>query len=149
MRGSGSQGGATSTGSLAVLLCTVLSCLLAGCGGRDGSARAPAAHPRPPNFVILLTDDQGYQDLGCFGSPTIKTPEIDRMAEEGVRFTSFYAGYSICTPSRAALMTGCYAERVGFGDHALDPFEVVGLHPAEVTLAEVLRGRGDATSIGR
>jgi len=65
-----------------------------------------------PNFVIILTDDQGYQDLRCFGSPNIKTPRIDRMAAEGQRLTSFYAAAPVCTPSRAGLMTGCYPKRV-------------------------------------
>jgi len=61
-----------------------------------------------PNFILILADSQGYSDLGCFGSKTIKTPNIDRMAREGVRLTNFYAAAPICTPTRAALMTGCY-----------------------------------------
>ena len=65
----------------------------------------------PPNFIIIFTDDQGYEDLGCFGSPKIKTPNIDRMAAEGIRFTSFYAA-PFCGPSRAALLTGCYPPRM-------------------------------------
>ena len=60
-----------------------------------------------PNFIVIFSDDQGYQDLGCYGSPDIKTPRIDAMAAEGMRFTSFYA-QTVCGPSRAALMTGCY-----------------------------------------
>ena len=62
-----------------------------------------------PNLIVILTDDQGYADLGCFGSTTIKTPNVDRMAREGARLTSFYAAAPICTPTRAALMTGTYA----------------------------------------
>ena len=66
---------------------------------------------RPPNLVIVFTDDQGYQDIGCFGSPDIRTPRLDVMAREGMKFTDFYA-QPICGPSRAALMTGCYPMRV-------------------------------------
>src|SRR4030042_6601026 len=68
-----------------------------------------------PNFVIIFTDDQGYQDLGCYGSPLIKTPNLDRMAKEGMKFTDFYATAPICSPSRASLITGCYPLRVGIG----------------------------------
>src|SRR5687767_13554918 len=65
---------------------------------------------RPPNIVVILADDQGWADLGCYGSPHIRTPNIDRMAREGVRFTDFYA-QPMCGPSRAALLTGCYPVR--------------------------------------
>ncbi|MBI1372455.1 MAG: sulfatase-like hydrolase/transferase [Phycisphaera sp.] len=98
-----------------------------------------------PNFVVILTDDQGYADLGCFGSPTIHTPNIDRMARGGVRLTSFYAAAPICTPTRAALMTGCYATRVGLPT-PLHVFDEIGLNPAEVTLPEVLQQRGYRTA---
>lgn len=70
-----------------------------------------ATAERPPNFVIIFTDDQGYADLGCFGSPDIRTPCLDAMAQQGMKFTSFYA-QPICGPSRAAIMTGCYPLRV-------------------------------------
>ena len=65
------------------------------------------------NFVVIMTDDQGYQDLGCYGSPNIKTPRIDQMAKDGMKFTSFYA-QTVCGPARAALMTGCYPMRAPF-----------------------------------
>jgi len=100
---------------------------------------------RPPNFVIIFTDDQGYQDLGCFGSPKIKTPCIDRMAAEGMRFTDFYVASPICTPSRSALMTGCYPKRVGLARGVLFPQANRGLNPSEITIAEVLKSRGYAT----
>ena len=77
------------------------------------AAVLPSSRAAPPNVIIIMADDQGYQDLGCFGSPKIKTPHIDRMAKEGMRFTDFYSGAPVCTPSRAALLTGCYAKRVG------------------------------------
>jgi len=98
-----------------------------------------------PNFVIIFTDDQGYQDLGVFGSPNIKTPNIDRMAAEGMRFTDFYSAASVCTPSRAALMTGCYPERVG-NLPVLFPNSTRGLNPDEITIAELLKARGYATA---
>jgi arylsulfatase A-like enzyme len=72
-----------------------------------------AAEPRLPNVVLILADDLGYADLGCFGAKKIKTPNIDRMAAEGMKFTSFYVAQAVCSASRAALMTGCYANRVG------------------------------------
>jgi arylsulfatase A-like enzyme len=98
-----------------------------------------------PNFIVIFVDDQGYGDLGCFGSPTIRSPHIDRMATEGMRFTSFYSAAAICSPSRAALLTGCYPRRVGL-TRVLFPFDRIGLNPAEVTIAEVLKARGYATS---
>src|SRR5437667_5175549 len=75
----------------------------------------------PPNVILILTDDQGYSDLGCYGSTRIKTPRVDRMAAEGMRFTDFYATASVCTPSRAALLTGCYPTRIGMGEFPLLP----------------------------
>ncbi len=99
---------------------------------------------RPPNFVVIFTDDQGYQDIGCFGSPLIKTPHLDRMASEGVRFTSFYSANSVCSPSRAALLTGCYPTRVGIPG-VLFPRHTVGLNSEEITLAELLKEKNYAT----
>lgn len=98
-----------------------------------------------PNFIIIFTDDQGYNDLGCFGSPNIQTPNIDRMAADGMRFTNFYSGASVCTPSRAALLTGCYPERVG-NLPVLFPHSDRGLNPDETTMAEMLQKQGYATA---
>lgn len=95
-----------------------------------------------PNFVIILTDDQGYQDLGCFGSPLIKTPRIDQMAKEGMKLTSFYA-QTVCGPSRAALMTGCYPLRIATKDNRVEYHP--RMHSKEVTIAEVLKSAGYAT----
>jgi arylsulfatase A-like enzyme len=101
-----------------------------------------AAEP-PPNVIIILTDDQGYHDLGCFGSTNIKTPHIDRMAKEGMRLTDFYA-QAVCGPSRAALLTGCYPIRVAEPGNRKNQHTI--LHTNEVTIAEVLKPRGYATA---
>lgn len=95
-----------------------------------------------PNFVVILADDLGYGDLGCYGNQLIRTPNIDRLASEGVRFTSFYA-QTVCGPSRAALMTGCYPLRVAKKGNRVEIHP--RLHPKEITIAEVLTERGYAT----
>ncbi len=117
------------------------------------SAAHAAAHAsRPPNFVILLCDNLGYGDIGPFGSTLHRTPNLDRMAQEGMRLTHFYSASGVCTPSRAALMTGSYPRRVNLhknarGGSVLQPVEPVGLHGSETTIAEVLKPRGYATMI--
>src|SRR5512135_3769528 len=84
------------------------------CVGAVVAAFSPAlAADRTPNFVIIFADDLGYGDLGCYGHPTIRTPNLDRMAAEGMRFTDFYSAAEVCTPSRAALLTGRYPVRSG------------------------------------
>jgi len=98
-----------------------------------------------PNFVIIFTDDQGYQDVGCFGSPSIRTPNLDLMAAEGMRFTDFYSAASVCSPSRAALLTGCYPPRVGI-TRVLFPRDNIGLNPQERTIADILKGKGYVTA---
>ncbi|MBN1492483.1 MAG: sulfatase [Phycisphaerae bacterium] len=110
---------------------------------------AIAAADRPPNFVILFADDLGYGDLGCYGHPTIRTPQLDCMAAEGMRFTQFYVAAAVCTPSRAALMTGRLPTRSGmYGDkpRVLYPDSIDGMSPDEITIAEVLKARGYATA---
>lgn len=118
--------------------------------GPAGRASAASAEPavRPPNIIIIFADDLGYGDLGCYGHPSIRTPHLDRMAAEGVRFTDFYTADAICTPSRAALLTGRYAVRSGmsYPRRVLFPESAGGLPPGEITLAEALRGRGYATA---
>ena len=103
-------------------------------------------HAAKPNFVIIFTDDQGYGDLSCFGSKTIKTPNIDRIAKEGRKFTSFMVASPVCTPSRAALLTGCYPKRVGMHQHVLFPASTKGLNAKEHTIADHLKGQGYATA---
>ncbi|MCU0777425.1 MAG: sulfatase-like hydrolase/transferase, partial [Akkermansiaceae bacterium] len=99
-----------------------------------------------PNFVLIFTDDQGYGDLGCFGSTTIRTPQLDRLAKEGRKFTSFMVASSVCSPSRAALLTGCYPKRVGMHKGVLFPQSTTGLHPDEHTIADHLKQQGYATA---
>jgi arylsulfatase A len=103
-----------------------------------------AAGANPPNIVIILTDDQGYQDLGCYGSPNIKTPHIDQLAAEGLRFTDFYSAFPVCSASRAGLMTGCYQPRINMPG-VIPPHAETALNPDEVTIAEVLKPLGYAT----
>jgi arylsulfatase A-like enzyme len=127
----------------AALLAALVSCPEAG---------AAAPSPRPPNLIVLLCDNLGYGDPGPFGSTRHRTPELDRMAREGTRLTHLYAASGVCTPSRAALMTGAYPRRVNLhrnarGGAVLQPVEPIGLHPAEETIAELLRERGYATAM--
>ncbi len=99
-----------------------------------------------PNLVIINADDLGYGDIGPFGSTLNRTPNLDRMAKEGRRLTTFY-GAPVCSPSRAALMTGCYPKRALPIPHVLFPANPIGLSPSEVTVAEVLKSRGYTTCI--
>ena len=105
---------------------------------------------KPPNFVVIFCDDLGYADLGCFGAKQIKTPNIDRMAAEGMRLTSFYSTCSVCSPSRSSLLTGCYPRRVNMHvNHrnlcVLFPADRKGLNPEETTIAETLKAKDYAT----
>ena len=119
----------------------LIGCLAIGC------ANSPAPQPSRPNVVIIFTDDQGYGDLSCYGHEKIRTPNIDRLAEQGARLTDFYVAASVCTPSRAALLTGCYPKRVGMHRRVVFPPNDYGLHTDEVTLADLLKAQGYATGI--
>ena len=109
------------------------------------AAAAAAATQRPPNIIVILADDQGYGDLGCYGSPYIRTPHIDRMATEGLRCTDFYA-QSLCGPSRAALLTGSYPARNSLHFNHL-PGAKTGIHPNEITIPELLKQANYATAM--
>jgi len=123
----------------------VVVLLIAAIAGSNDASQAPAQSQRPPNFIIILADDQGYGDLGSYGHPTLRTPNLDRMAAEGQRWTSFYAA-PVCTPSRAQLMTGRLAVRAGLAGGVLFPDSTGGLQPDEITIAEMLKPRGYATA---
>ena len=105
-----------------------------------------AEKPSNPNIIIIFTDDQGYGDLGCYGAEGFETPNIDKMANEGMLFTDFYVSQAVCSASRASLMTGSYAERVGI-QGALSPWNVTGLDPSRETIAKILKRRGYTNAI--
>jgi len=113
---------------------------------------AGADETKKPNFIIIFCDNLGYGDIEPFGSTLHRTPSLNRMAQEGRKFTHFCVTAGVCTPSRASIMTGCYAQRVGMhfnqrDGHVLRPVSPYGLHPDEVTIAEVLKAEGYATAI--
>ena len=106
----------------------------------------PSRPPKPPNVVLVYADDLGYGDIGVYGARAIRTPAIDRLAAEGVRFTDFYVAQAVCSASRAALLTGAYPNRIGILG-ALMPSSTIGIADGETTLAELLKARGYATAI--
>src|SRR5262249_17057158 len=111
-----------------------------------GAAPSPAADAAPPNFVVVYADDLGYGDLGCYGARDWATPNLDRLAREGRRFTDFYVAQAVCSASRTALLTGCYPNRVGILG-ALAPASKVGFSDGEKPIADVLRTRGYTPAI--
>lgn len=122
---------------LLTLLCTIFE--------------APAADSKKPNFIIVYTDNLGYGDIEPFGSTVHRTPNLNRMAEEGRKFTHFCVTAGVCTPSRSSIMTGCYSQRLGMHDNPRDgwvlrPVSPYGLNPDEITVAEVLKEQGYATA---
>ena len=123
-----------------IILSLLTATLLFSCGEKS------TQEERPPNIIIIFTDDQGYEDVGCFGSPDIKTPNLDQMALEGIKLSHFYAAQAVCSASRAALLTGCYPNRLGIHG-AFMPNSKKGLHPSEVTIAEMLKQQGYKTAI--
>ena len=104
-----------------------------------------SAETAKPNVVFIFIDDMGYGDIGPFGSTKNKTPHLDRMAAEGMKLTDFYVSSVACTPSRAALMTGCYADRIGMDGRVNFPSATRGLNPDETTIAEMMKAQGYAT----
>ena len=125
--------------------------LLSGCAVVFALALSADAAERltKPNVVLMMADDLAFQDLSCYGSKRIKTPELDKLASEGVRLTSFYTGSTVCTPSRMALLTGAYAARVGWRGGVIG-YKIPGsngLAPEALTIAEVYQSAGYATGI--
>lgn len=116
------------------------------------SALSASSAERLPNIIIVFTDDMGYGDLSCYGNKLTSTPHIDRLAAEGIRFTDFYAGASLCTPSRAGLLTGTYPVRNSMavnyrGECVCFPVDEKGLHSDEITIAELLKERAYKTAL--
>ncbi len=123
----------------------VAGALLSGCTkGFSTTAKNPSTFKKP-NFVVIFIDDMGYGDIEPFGSTSNKTPHLNTMAEEGVKFTDFYVSWTACTPSRASLLTGCYAKRVGMDGKVNFPVDKRGLNPKEHTIAKILKTRGYVT----
>ena len=110
------------------------------------SGQAAFAAEQAPNIIFIFVDDQGYYDLGCYGATEVETPRIDAMAKAGTRFTDYYAAAPICSPSRAGLLTGCYPRRVGNHVWVHRADSRTGIHPDELTIAELLKQNGYATA---
>ncbi len=136
---------------LPILNSLALACLILFSAFLSGFA---TENDRPPNFIIIFIDDLGYADIGPFGSKLNRTPNLDRMAAEGMILTDFYVPASVCTPSRAALLTGCYPQRVDMATNARPgtannivffPGDPKGLNPTEITIAKMLKEEGYAT----
>jgi arylsulfatase len=120
----------------------ILSLVLLSCAEKKKESKVDI----PPNVILIFTDDQGYQDVGTFGSPNIETPHLDQMAKEGVKLTSFYSAQPICSASRAGILTGCYPNRIGI-HNALGPGSPIGINASEMTIAEMLKNIGYKTAI--
>lgn len=114
----------------------------------SGLQASLSAGPRPPNIILILADDLGYGDLGCYGQTLIRTPELDRMAQEGVRFTHFYAGSTVCAPSRSVLLTGLHGGHTRVrGNAPASRSSVQSLRDEDITFAEVAREAGVRTGL--
>src|SRR6516162_5424496 len=115
------------------------------------ASKASAAAPRPatdrPNLIVVLLDDAGYGDFSLTGNPTTKTPNLERMAREGLRFSQFYCASAACTASRYALLTGRNARRSGLGQWVISPADAPFIHQNEITIADGLRLHGYKTAI--
>ena len=118
--------------------CIILAAMVLACTARQSVGETDAS-PKQPNIILIMADDLGYGDLSCYGGDAIKTPVLDKVASEGMRLTSFYAGCTVCTPSRMALLTGAYPARVGWrgGVVGYGVKAVNGLAPEALTIAEV------------
>lgn len=126
------------------ILSLLLPILILSC--KSKTEDKPTEIERPPNIVLIFTDDQGYRDVGIFGADDIETPNLDQMAADGVKLTSFYSAQAVCSASRAGILTGCYPNRIGI-HNAMMPNSKKGLHPSETTLAEMLKATGYKTAI--
>jgi arylsulfatase A-like enzyme len=128
--------------------CIILAAMVLACTARQSVGETDAS-PKQPNIILIMADDLGYGDLSCYGGDAIKTPVLDKLASEGMRLTSFYAGCTVCTPSRMALLTGAYPARVGWrgGVVGYGVKAVNGLAPEALTIAEVFKSAGYSTAL--
>src|SRR5436189_3090768 len=120
--------------------------LLCGLLQSGPAVAATAATPRPPNIVLIFCDDLAYADVGCYGAKGYRTPNLDRLARDGIRFTDFYVAQAVCSASRTALLTGCYPNRLGILG-ALGSRAKIGIAADEMTLGQLLKQREYATAI--
>jgi len=127
----------TNAANAAIFLIALSSCV------RNKNSSSESTPKNKPNLIVILTDDQGYSDVGSFGAKGFTTPNLDQMAKEGARFTDFYAAPT-CSPSRGSLLTGCYGQRIGITSPLNGPD--IGLHPDEITIAENLKENGYTTA---
>lgn len=131
------------------LFATFLSAVVATIAVQSAAGQQSASPRREPadrpNVVLIVADDLGYADVGCYGGKEIRTPQLDELAKEGTRFTSFYVAQAVCTASRAGLLSGCYPNRIGMAG-ALNHTSTVGIHPDEYLLSEMFRDLGYATA---
>jgi arylsulfatase A-like enzyme len=130
----------------AATLFAIASCATLIVTFRESAAVAADGQRSLPNVVLIFTDDQGYGDVGCYGAQGYSTPNLDRMAAEGARFTNFYVAQAVCSASRSALLTGCLPNRIGILG-ALGPASKHGIHERELLLSEVFKQKGYATAI--
>ena len=126
----------------AVIQLSVLSFLILNC-----TFVCAVADEERPNLIIIMSDDLGYGDIGCYGNQRIQTPHLDRMAKQGLRFTDFHSSGSVCSPTRCGLMTGRYQQRAGIPAVVSVRHKHLGMAPREITFAELLKERGYSTAI--
>ncbi|MCA6295951.1 MAG: sulfatase-like hydrolase/transferase, partial [Phenylobacterium sp.] len=123
------------------------SLILAAAAGASLAAAPALAAPARPNIIVIIADDLGFGDTGAYGSPQVKTPHIDALARDGVRFTQGYVAHPVCAPSRAALMTGRYQTRFGYEFNPVGRDRTGGVSRDEVFLPQVLKGAGYSTGM--
>ncbi|MCU7548836.1 sulfatase [Chitinophagaceae bacterium LB-8] len=129
-----------------ILGAVILACCFLSAGAKEPGPVNPPQPQRPPNVILILMDDMGYGDLECYGGFPYHTPEINKLASSGMRFTNFYVAQATCSASRSAILTGCYPNRIGVSG-AFSPDNKIALNPDEETIAKLLKDRGYKTGM--